>query len=65
MNPATIWLSCGVLRDELEALHRSGQLGGSLRFLDSMLHMHPGKLETTLETALKQSVSKGERLVLV
>ena len=65
MNPSTTWLSCGVLRDELEALHRSGQLGGSLLFLDSMLHMHPRKLETALESALKQSVSRGERLVLV
>jgi len=65
MNPTTNWLSCGVLRGELEALHQSGRLGGNLMFLDSMLHIHPRKLETVLETALKQSVSKGERLVLV
>lgn len=65
MNPATTWLSCGVLRGEMQALHRGGRLGGSLLFLDSMLHMHPGNLETQLETTLKQSVSKGGRLVLV
>jgi hypothetical protein len=65
MTSTTTWLSCGVLRGELEELHRRGELGGSLQFLDSMLHMHPRKLETMLETTLKQSVSKGERLVLV
>ena len=65
MSPATAWLSCGVLRPELEALHRSGRINGALVFLDSMLHMRPQTLETTLAAALEQRGSDGGRLVLV
>lgn len=63
--PATVWLSCGVLRAELEALQRTGRLHGELRFLDSMLHMAPPRLQTELETALGQPGPAGGRLVLV
>jgi hypothetical protein len=65
MNPSTTWISCGVLRGELEELHRSGRLNGNLLFLDSMLHMHPQTLETTLSATLEQSVAGGERVVVV
>jgi hypothetical protein len=65
MSDTTVWLSCGVLRAELEELHRRGKIGGELRFLDSMLHMNPQQLQTTLETALGQPGPAGGRLVLV
>jgi hypothetical protein len=65
MSNSTVWLSCGVLRPELEALHRRGQIGGTLEFLDSMLHMRPQTLETALAATLEQSGSEGGRLVLV
>ncbi|MBK8475658.1 MAG: DUF1638 domain-containing protein [Opitutaceae bacterium] len=64
-DPPTVWLCCGVLRAELEALHHQGRLGGELRFLDSMLHMSPPRLQANLETALGQPGSAGGRLVLV
>ncbi len=63
MNASTLWLSCGVLRAELEALHQRGQIGGELRFLDSMLHMCPPQLETVLTERLLQA--EPGRLVLV
>jgi hypothetical protein len=65
MSPPTVWLSCGVLRAELEALHRQGKIVGRLLFLDSMLHMTPQKLERKLTAALERAASGGERLVLV
>lgn len=65
MSTDTVWLSCGVLRAEVEALHRSGQIGGTLLFLDSMLHMRPQTLETTLLATLERSAPEGGRLVLV
>lgn len=61
----TVWLSCGVLRAELEALQRAGRLHGELRFLDSMLHMAPPRLQAELEAALGRPGPGGGRLVLV
>lgn len=65
MTAPTVWLSCGVLRAELEELHRRGQIGGELCFLDSMLHMVPEQLQATLETALGRPGPAGGRLVVV
>lgn len=64
MSAATVWLGCGVLRAEMEALHREGKIGGGLVFLDSMLHMAPQRLETVLTAELERTASTG-RLVLV
>jgi Protein of unknown function (DUF1638) len=61
----TIWLSCGVVRAELEQLHGQGSITGELFFLDSMLHMDPHKLETALMAALENKSGKGNYLVLV
>jgi hypothetical protein len=61
----TIWLSCGVLRDELAELQRRGQIGGELRFLDSMLHMDPQELQIKLEVGLRRADLEGRRRVLV
>lgn len=64
MSVPTVWIGCGVLRSEIETLHRGGKIGGRLLFLDSMLHMAPRKLETVLTAALERTVPDG-RLVLV
>ncbi len=63
MMAPTLWLSCGVLRAELEELLRRGAIHGELRFLDSMLHMDPGQLQATLQRTLGQSGPEGGRLV--
>ncbi|NLF92560.1 MAG: DUF1638 domain-containing protein, partial [Oligosphaeraceae bacterium] len=65
MNPSTIWLSCGVLKAEMEQLHRDGQIRGELRFLDSMLHMDPQQLQAVLGAELTELDAKGSRVVLV
>ncbi|WP_238378935.1 DUF1638 domain-containing protein [Geobacter metallireducens] len=56
-------VSCGIFRDELAALGRAGKFPWPVRFLDSMLHMEPERLEQAL-TALVQSLA-GQRIVLL
>lgn len=65
MTPATVWLSCGVVRAEMEELLRLGLIDGELLCLDSMLHMNPPLLEEKLTAALEQNVGRPARLVLV
>lgn len=43
-----LWVACGVLRPELEALAAQGRLSGQRVYLDSMLHMSPPALEVQL-----------------
>ena len=64
-RPSVIWLCCGVLRAEMEALHRQGVISGEMIFLDSMLHMDPAILEAKLIAALEQNTNRTGRLVLV
>lgn len=48
MSASTVWISCGVVRPELEELHQRKKISGRLLFLDSMLHMNPEELEVAL-----------------
>lgn len=65
MTPPTVWLSCAVVRAEMEELLRRGLIEGELLFLDSMLHMDPPLLEEKLTAALEQSTGQPGCLVLV
>ncbi|MBU5615309.1 DUF1638 domain-containing protein [Geomonas azotofigens] len=65
MTGATVWLACGVLREELTRLRRDGRIAGELVFLDSLLHMNPPLLESTLNDELLRRRAGGDRLVLV
>lgn len=65
MNTHTIWLSCGVVRGEMEELRRRGLIDGKMIFLDSMLHMDPPKLEARLAETLEQEKGYSGCLVLV
>lgn len=65
MTPRTVWLSCAVVRAEMEELLRRGLIEGELLFLDSMLHMDPPLLEEKLTAALEQSTGQPGCLVLV
>jgi len=65
MNATTTWLTCGVLRAELNELLRQGKLKGELFALDSMLHMDPPRLETILDKSLQRHGTHGGRLVLI
>jgi hypothetical protein len=65
MSGTTVWLSCGVLRAELQELHRRGAIDGELLFLDSMLHMDPPALEARLTDLLKERPKSAACLILV
>ncbi|PKN12223.1 MAG: hypothetical protein CVU69_08505 [Deltaproteobacteria bacterium HGW-Deltaproteobacteria-4] len=65
MTPHTVWLSCGVVRAEMEELQRLGLIEGELLFLDSMLHMDPPLLETKLAAVLEERSGQPGILVLV
>lgn len=65
MTPHTVWLSCGVVRTEMEELQRQGLIAGELLFLDSMLHMDPPLLEAKLTAALEARSGQPGTLVLV
>lgn len=65
MTVETVWLACGVLRDELTRLQRDGRIRGELLFLDSMLHMNPPLLESKLREELRRHGEKGAKPVLV
>lgn len=65
MSVSTRWISCGVLRLELEELFRQGKIQGELVFLDSMLHMVPPQLGTLLQRRLEQGAATEGRTVVV
>jgi len=65
MTTRTVWLSCGVVRAEMEELHRLGLIEGILLFFDSMLHMDPPGLEAVLTEALERNVDQPGCLVLM
>jgi len=54
MSPerSQLCIACSIFRKEIEALRASGQLDLPVEFLNSMLHMVPAKLETSLQSAL-------------
>jgi len=52
-EPLPLWIACGVLRPELEALAAAGRLTGVRIYLDSMLHMSPPALEVQLGRVLQ------------
>lgn len=65
MNAGTAWLTCGVVRAEMEQLLRLGRISGDLLCLDSMLHMVPQQLESALTRTLESLLREGRRVVLV
>ncbi len=64
MNGPTIWICCGVIRVEIEALRRANAITGEVLFLDSMLHMLPEKLDRSIRQTIDRLAETG-RIVLV
>lgn len=54
-EPRKLCISCSIFRKEIEALQASGQLDLPVEFLNSMLHMVPAKLESSLQKALESA----------
>jgi uroporphyrinogen decarboxylase len=50
---STLWLSCGVLGEELKQIMSEGRIRGELRFLDSMLHIEPKRLNEVMSDVLE------------
>jgi hypothetical protein len=65
MTPHTHWICCGVLQEEVNELLRRGQISGTVTYLDSILHLLPGKLEETLKTLIGSVESPSAKLILV
>lgn len=63
--PDNNWLCCGVLRKEIEKLHKDGKISGKCIFLDSMLHMNPECLESLLNEKIKSFEQGKVNTVLV
>ena len=49
----------------MRQLHRLGEIDGELLFMDSMLHMHPPRLEAVLTEVLQRRAAEEGCLVLV
>jgi len=61
----TLFLSCGVLENEILALISSGDVQGSLKSLDSILHMRPLALDEVLLKRIQETDSAEGRIILV
>lgn len=60
-----VLICCSVLRAEMMSLHRTHWPNHTLRFLDSLLHMHPQRLWTELVSLVEENLNEGRGLVLV
>jgi hypothetical protein len=65
MSAFTHWICCGVLQEELGELFRRGQIAGEVTYLDSILHLLPGKLEQTLQNRIECSAGQSAKVILV
>jgi hypothetical protein len=65
MNNNTVWICCGVLKNEMEYLYIQGKITGELLFLDSMLHMDPPGLDTQLNSLFECTFSEDCKTVVV
>lgn len=53
LGAEAVVVSCGIFRSELDALEQAGKFPWPVRYLDSMLHMHPDLLEQNLTTLVE------------
>lgn len=63
-NSITI-VSCSILKEELLILHRNEWPETEIRFLDSMLHMHPQQLAWQLNSVLTEELAQGRDVLLI
>ena len=58
-TPGPVCLSCSVFQREIEALRASGRIDMPVRFLGSMLHMAPDRLQVRVEAAMDEERARG------
>jgi hypothetical protein len=64
-QPKIVMICCSVLQAEVESLRQAHWPGHRLRFLPSMMHMHPEQLASSLESILDGELKKGHGVVLI
>ncbi len=60
-----ICIACSVFRPELTVLQERGQLGFSIRYLDSNLHMAPTTLHKRMTALLEHELNQGRQVLLI
>lgn len=64
-QPKAVMICCSVLQSEVESLCQVHWLDHHLRFLPSMMHMHPERLASSLEAILDEELNEGHGVVLI
>ena len=62
--PPKVCIACSIFRNEIERLQAEAKLDLPVRFLGSMLHMVPEKLEKRLQEVVEEERAKGNEVVL-
>ncbi|MGV8121520.1 MAG: DUF1638 domain-containing protein [Candidatus Xenobiia bacterium LiM19] len=60
-----VMICCSVLQDEVESLCHSHWPEHRLTFLPSMMHMHPERLASSLQSVLDDELKQGQGIVLI
>jgi len=61
---AKVCIACSIFRNEIERLQAEARLDFPVRFLGSMLHMVPEKLDQRLREVVAEERAKGQDIVL-
>ena len=64
-QPKTVIICCSVLKDEVESICQSHWPDYKLKFLPSMMHMHPERLASSLQSGLDGELKQGHKVVLI
>jgi hypothetical protein len=64
-EPKAVLVGCSVLQAEVETLCQAHWPDHPLRFLPSLLHMHPERLASSLQSVLDGELKPGQRVVLI
>jgi hypothetical protein len=60
-----VCIACSIFRRELEQFQAEGRTALSMRYLDSMLHMQPERLQERVQALLAEHLARGGDVVLV
>ena len=60
-----VGIACSVFRRDLESLRDAGNIRFPVRYLDSMLHMCPGKLHCRLQSLIDEERRRDHQVLLI
>jgi hypothetical protein len=64
-RPKAVMICCSVFQTEVESLCQAHWPDHGLRFLPSMMHMHPERLASSLQSVLDDELKQGHGVVLI